>query len=126
MPTALSDIPIERQIAALLIKFLAEKFDGEDLYDTLEPLITILVRVGVQQGAELAESTLAGIMSDRSYSSWRVIIEAATPTERIAVMEVAEQEAIVDRLRALQAEREWLSVGKVMLQIVLAMAALLV
>jgi len=124
MPTILSKTK-EEQIAEILIAQLAKLFGDEDLYETLQPLITILIRVGVDQGAQVAEEMLAGIMSDNSYASWRVAIETATPEERIKILEVAEQRAFEDRLKALANTNAWKAVGEVLIQVVLALAVLL-
>ena len=122
MPTTLSK---EEQVAEILIAKLVELFGDDDLYTTLQPLITILIRVGVDQGSQAAETMLEGIMSDNSYASWRVAIETATPEERIKILEVTEQRAFEDRLKALANTNAWKAVGKVLIQVILAMLALL-
>ena len=116
---------VDRQIGNLIVGFLSDAFGGEEVYDELQPLITIAVRVGVQQGTAAAIAFIEGIVSGDSYSSWQVAIEVATPAERLEIAEAARQLAIADRLRELVSKDAWASVGKVAFQAMVSIVALL-
>lgn len=117
----------EQLIGDLIVHMIADRFgqDGEELYDVLQPLLTILVRVGVEQSLDAAEGMLDGIASDQPYAAWRGIIESATVEERIVVMEAARQAAIADRVKQLKSIAAWQSVGKTIIQVAISAAGLL-
>ena len=116
---------VEQKIADLILEYLIKQFQEDDLFETLQPLITIAVRVGIDQGADVAMNMLDGIASDDSYPHWRQAIETATPEERITIMEGTRQNAIADRLKELKAKEQWQAVGRVLIEVVIAAAGML-
>ena len=115
----------QEQIAELILKYLAEQFAEEDLYKTIQPRVTITVRIGMEQGVEAATAMLDGLVSGDSYVYWRQAIEAASPEERILIMGSAEQAAYEVRLKDLQAKESWQAFGKVLLEVAIGVAGIL-
>ena len=121
----ISDATAE-QIGDALIKWLTERFEDETIWQDVQPLLDILIRVGVAQGISEAERLLEGVSSDKPYSAWRAIIEGATPDERISLMEVGRQQGISDRVREIKANAEWYSVLKTAIQVLVSVLIALV
>ena len=115
----------QEQIAELILKYLAEQFAEEDLYKTIQPLVTITVRIGMEQGVEAATAMLDGLVSGDSYVYWRQAIEAASPEERILIMDATRQAAYEVRLKELQAKESWQAFGKVLLEVAIGVAGIL-
>ena len=107
------------QISDNLIRWLSERFKHEDFWAPLQPLIASAVRVGVNQGVDAAWKAIEGIASDKPYVHWRLLIENASPEERIIFMEAARQQAIMDRVKELKAKAEWLAALKIALQVLI-------
>jgi len=123
--TILSDDAAER-ISAALIKWLTERFEDEELWQDIQPLINVLVRVGIAQGIGEAERLLEGVASDKPYAAWRAVIENATAGERIVLLEVARQQGIADRVRELKAQKEWNDALKMALQVAISILIALI
>ena len=121
----LPDDAAER-ISAALIKWLTERFEDEELWQDILPLINVLVLVGIAQGIGEAERLLEGVASDNPYASWRAVIENATAGERIVLMEVARQQGIADRVRELKAQKEWNDALKMTLQVAISILIALI
>jgi len=117
--TILPDDAAER-ISAALIAWLTERFEDDTIWKDIQPLINVLVRVGIAQGLAEAERLLEGVASDKPYASWRAVIEGATAEERIVLMEVGRQQGIADRIRELQAQKEWYAALKMSLQVLIS------
>lgn len=121
-----SDTDAQKQeVANLILKYLATLFGDKEIYALLQPLMGIVVEVGVQQGAKAAVQLLEGLAADNSYPYWQWLIAAATPNERVEIMETARQAAIRDRLREMQAREQWKAIGRVILQVAIGIATLL-
>ena len=114
------------QIGDALIRWLTERFGDETIWQDIQPLIDVLIRVGISQGVTEAERLLEGVSSDKPYSAWRAVIESATVDERVRLMEVGRQQGISDRVREIKAQQEWYAVLKMSLQVLISILIALV
>jgi hypothetical protein len=114
------------KISEALIKWLTERFEDGTIWRDVQPLLDVVIRVGVRQGIEEAERLLEGVASDKPYASWRAVIENATIDERIKLMEVGRQQAISDRVREIQAQKEWYGVLKTAIQVLVSILVALI
>lgn len=113
------------KIAEALTKWLAEKFDDEQFWKDLQPLVNVLVNVGLVRGTEYVEKLLEQIVSDKPYAAWRAVIEYATVNDRIVLMEASRQQGIADRVREINAQKDLAAVFKVVLQVVVTVVGAL-
>ena len=110
------------KISEALIEWLIERFEDETIWKDIQPLINVLIRVGLAQGIAEAERLLEGVASDKPYAAWRAVVEAATVNERIELMEVGRQQGIADRVREIKSREEWYGVLKIAIQVLVSLA----
>ncbi len=117
---------LSQAIAAKLIELMQEMFDDEEaIFDIVKPIIPALVGLGIQEGIEAAETALAGLGEEDTYSAWETIIRASSPETRIDIMKRTQQMAIEDKIKKLASEKARWDVLKLSLRIAVSMLALL-
>ncbi len=117
---------LSQAIATKLIELMQEMFDDEqEIFDIVKPIIPALVGLGIQEGIEAAETALAGLGEDDTYSAWKTIIQASSPEARIDIMERTQQMAIEDKIKKLASEKARWDVLKLSLRIAVSMLGLL-
>lgn len=123
----LADKTPEEAVGDIIIQLLNERFSGgdEQIYETLQPLINVAIRVGLSLGIQAAEDMIDGIADNPDYGAWRVAIENATIEERVVLMEATRQQAIQDRLREMKRRDLINSVLKTALSVAISLLGLL-
>ena len=120
------DNDLVQKISDMLMAVLVKQFGDQDLFDTVSPILPVLVRLGVEQGVEQAEATLKGLAGDDPYIEWRRLIESATPDERVVIMEQTRQAAIRDRIREMERRADLYAAFKTGISILIGMIGLLI
>ena len=114
-----------QKLVNMLLEFLVKQFGDQDLFKTLQPLVPIMVRLGVEEGIAAAEDLMAGLAGDNNYEHWQTLIRISTPEERLVIMEQGRQSAIRQRLRELERNERLKDAFKIGLNILIGVLGVL-
>lgn len=101
--------------------FLQEQLGEQAFNDYLVTLLPAVVSLAVAEGILAAETVVIGLTSGNTQPYWDALIRAASPADRIPIMETTRQAAIQDTLNIIKRKEQSWTVFKTSLGLFLSL-----